>query len=130
MKIVKKNLLAAIKEIREEYANETHTTKFNTCGLCKLYYSYKQRGLICPKCPMSIFHISNLGCLDRKIPASGSHHLAYYHPERKASLVEFYDKFIRKVSRTSEADLNLPNAFDFLIKIDKAVYNKHKVHYL
>ncbi len=129
MNIIKKTeLLSAMRRILLEYKNGTHRANLDTCALCILYNKAedgKHRGHECRLCPMHVFHKQNhhYSCMSRKcepIHCDGNEIVV----EIKR-VTEFYKKAIAVVKTISAEELNEKNAFKFLMKIDKDIYNEY-----
>jgi len=129
MKIIKTDLLAAMKRILQEYKERKHTLKKSDCALCNLYYNVKDFK-ICEPCPMNIFPNDVLdhnlvGCLDRKCRPVNCMEVEYDSPKLKA-VIEFYELAILKVEDMKERKMNTKGAFDFLFDIDKEIAIKYE----
>ncbi len=127
-KIIKTDLLAAMKNVLQEYRERQHTLKKSDCALCKLYYNVKDFET-CEPCPMNIFPSDFLehnlvGCLDRKCRPVNCREIDYDSPKLKA-VIEFYEQAILKVEDMKERIMNKKDAFKFLIDIDKEIAIKH-----
>lgn len=123
-KIIKRDLLAAMQNIRNEYLNNEHCVVVYRCHLCKLYFSHWH----CDDCPMNIFNPKNknvYSCMQRRCVPFDSHDKVYKKKEKTAAVIEFYDKAIEVVKTKTTAQLNRKNAFQFLVDIDNEVADKH-----
>ena len=118
MKIKKGELIKAMQAVLVEYENNTHKCDL-TCPLCRLYF-HLNREISCKECLMFVFHPhASLSCLYRKCEPISSNEKNNIN--KLEAVKEFYKKAITKVKSMSYIEMNKPNAFKFLIKIDKEV---------
>jgi hypothetical protein len=127
--IEKTQLLKAMKKVMLEYKNGTHKASVDDCALCELYYKgedKKHRGHECRLCPMHIFYRKGghpYPCMNRNCTPFTSD-----DGESTSEIKEvtkFYKASIKVVETMSDEQLNAENAFKFLIKIDKDVFEKY-----
>jgi hypothetical protein len=128
-KIIKSDLLAAMKKILQEYENKTHNLNKKDCPLCKLYYKNEDEKF-CEFCPMNIFSKDILvGCLDRKCrPVDCSHPFFEREIHKLLAVTKFYALAVQKVEIMEESDMNCTNAFNFLFEIDKEVAEEYMLN--
>jgi hypothetical protein len=126
-KMLKAELLTAMKTILQEYEKRTHETTCTSCELCKLYQKNYRSYHTCCKCPMYIFR--NFG----EFPCSGRRckPLSVYcqnkMPVRLKAVIEFYEKAIEKVKSMTEEELSKKNVFKFLLDIDNEIADKYEL---
>jgi len=125
----KTGLLKAMERILKEYKKNDHIANVADCSLCMLYnrdnedsISNSLKGHECRLCPMYIFYRGNdnwYPCMKRRctpIDCDGS--MTEDLNELKA-VIRFYEEAIEIVKGMTVEQLNEPQAFVFLIKIDK-----------
>jgi hypothetical protein len=132
MKNRKERILLAMQIILAEYREKSHYASIGYCKLCQQFYtdSNGERHR-CHKCPMFVFHNTmkknndDLSCLERKcVPVSCKSDMKMGIKLKR--VIEFYEKAIERTELLTNEDLAKKGVFDFLIDIDKEVYEKHK----
>lgn len=152
-RISKIEVLSAMRQILDEYRNEIHLTRRDTCHLCILYnpirFSHRIDSSNCICCPMHVFansNTGNYGCMLRKCaPVAFSDlvqdEFCYYSynnlnysynnlntgKTRLAAVIEFYQKVIAAIEKMSYRELNKKDGFKFLVDIDNEVARKYSL---
>ena len=136
-KLIKKNLLKACQTTLKEYEEDRHKMQLETCSLClfagtsKFIISRLTRQtanglsteeLLCIHCPMIAFGVR--GCFGRLCEPFNSKDpkiVALYKDILKQRVVAFYKEVVKWIKNTSAKDLNNPNIYKELIKIDEKI---------
>jgi hypothetical protein len=124
--IKKTELLKEMRTVLKEYKNKTHVVLTNSCALCLLYYDRHTIFSTCSICPMYIFDKNDIDCMLRKCaPVYCYPHMKM--PKRLSAVIEFYEESIKVIKSMTEEQLNVKDAFKFLIDIDNEVAKKYKL---
>ena len=131
MEINKGELLSAMQTTLYEYEIGMHRIDITSCSLCCVYID--DHNYECNDCPMFVFTKTSTytyPCMKRKcVPVKCFRDLYSTKKEliKLLNVKEFYERAIKRVESMSEEELNVENAFEFLIEIDKEVFEKHKL---
>jgi hypothetical protein len=117
-KIIKANLLKAMKITYLEYVNKTHNLKTTDCALCKLYRDHY--ACDCTICPMRLAFVrcGNRNCYP--VDCRGDYDSKLDYKKRLKAVTLFYELAIIAVEKKSAKEL-LESNFDFLLAIDRKV---------
>ena len=127
MKIIKKQLIEACKQVLREYVDNTHVAINDSCVLCQTYREGDWHNGGCGDCLMEVFDSgSQGGCLRRKCTPIDSRDFFKRSKETKA-VIEFYKLLIGRLETMTAKEMNKPNAFKFLIELDNQVANKYEL---
>jgi len=124
--VTQKRLLQGIKKIHREYKYIRHNLDVDECPLCLMYMDKCRWENDCSACPMNVFKgKQRYSCMNRQCRPINCTETdkRYYLP----LLVDFYERFIKKVEGMTDEQLQAKNAWKFLKALDKRVYNKHLV---
>jgi hypothetical protein len=131
----KKKILLAMQVVLQEYKEKTHISTIGSCSLCQQFHTDEFRGKEerhpCHKCPMFVFHrktksdYPELSCLYRKCKP------VFCHEGQRMTkglhrVIEFYEKAIDGLQNLSDEDLTKKDCFQYLVDIDKEIYEKYE----
>ena len=126
--IKKSPLIRALKAVASEYNDNSHRLNMGTCAMCKEYRHFM--GYDCGECPMAhaFKACGRRQCMPVQcISESGQKFRNKDHLNKLEAVKEFFYKTIARVQRMTVAELNAPNAWKFMKKIDISVAEKYGI---
>jgi hypothetical protein len=126
--IKKSPLIRAMKEVASEYNDNSHRLSMYKCAMCLTYRDNDAYNCGCCPMRMAFKACGRRQCMPVECyTASSNHKTSKEHLNQLEAVREFYYKTIARVRRMTVKELNAPQAFKFMVKIDQEIADKYGI---